>query len=76
MHHLHVQLLVHVVLKYVPKNYKTYELCFEAVNNEGKALEYTPDEFKTFEGMIMKSYIPIERVRALQESVGWLKTYS
>jgi len=23
----------------------------------------------------MKSYIPIERVRALQESIGWLNTY-
>jgi hypothetical protein len=36
-------------LEYIREQFKTFELCFAAVQSQGCALEYVPEQFKTFE---------------------------
>ena len=40
-------------LRDVPDEFKTYDLCWEAVSGYGLALEFVPDEFKTPELCLM-----------------------
>ena len=34
-------------LLYIPENYKTHDLCFDFVQQNGMSLKYVPEEFKT-----------------------------
>jgi hypothetical protein len=38
-----------IILQYVPENYRTIELCYEAVRKKGEALQYVPENLKTID---------------------------